>query len=327
MAVRASPALQSLPSPPLPARHFLILCHEVAEDAACGLYNFNNLQPGRVDLWCRCISAGLYLSDALRRDTHVSLALLAPHAAPKGAAEGGGSPGGCRLVTVDGSRVRSIAPDEKAVAMALQQALQEASMGLIGLSRGEGRTGKAEQQQQQQQRGVGEEQTAKSPRNSRMRREGWIAKLPGSRGAVPGIRVRDFGSLSACLEAMGAAAPRETLALLLHQDGAELPQLLDKHRPCARARASRGISDAAGDEEAMEPHGQTSRVLLVMGDDKGMSEGESMAVMEGLGASSARLGPRTLLASHCIVLAHNHLDLLEDAADDPHHRPRGSLNA
>jgi hypothetical protein len=53
----------------------VVLCHGVTPRTAAGLFSPNNLLQGRVDVWCRCITAGLYLSDDFRKDTLVSLVL------------------------------------------------------------------------------------------------------------------------------------------------------------------------------------------------------------------------------------------------------------
>mgnify|MGYP003314542707 CR=1 FL=1 len=56
----------------------VVLCHDVSAPTAAGLFSVSNLLQGRVDVWCRCVTASLYLSDDLRRDTIVSLVLSPP---------------------------------------------------------------------------------------------------------------------------------------------------------------------------------------------------------------------------------------------------------
>mgnify|MGYP001986392822 CR=1 FL=1 len=59
-------------------RHVVVLFHDVSAATAAGLFSVSNLLQGRVDVWCRCVTAALYLSDDLRRDTVVSLVLSPP---------------------------------------------------------------------------------------------------------------------------------------------------------------------------------------------------------------------------------------------------------
>ena len=56
----------------------VVLFHDVSAATAAGLFSVSNLLQGRVDVWCRCVTAALYLSDDLRRDTVVSLVLSPP---------------------------------------------------------------------------------------------------------------------------------------------------------------------------------------------------------------------------------------------------------
>ena len=92
------------------------MCHGVTPHARAGLFSAANLLQGRVDVWCRCVTAGLYLSDDVRRDTVVHVVMQSDDLAS------------CRLVSVDGARVEGLAPAEKNVALLLQRAMQHASL-------------------------------------------------------------------------------------------------------------------------------------------------------------------------------------------------------
>ena len=74
-----------------------------------GDFNTNNLLENRVDVMCRCVSAGLWLSNGIRRNAHVWLML----------GESGLS------IEVLGSDVSGLNPDEKTVALMLQRTLAE----------------------------------------------------------------------------------------------------------------------------------------------------------------------------------------------------------
>ena len=47
-------------------RSVVVMCHGVTPHARAGLFSAANLLQGRVDVWCRCVTAGLYLSDDVR---------------------------------------------------------------------------------------------------------------------------------------------------------------------------------------------------------------------------------------------------------------------
>ena len=59
-------------------RTIVVLCHDVTAADAAGQFSTANLLQGRVDVWCRCVTAGLYLSDDVRRDAEVVLVLIPP---------------------------------------------------------------------------------------------------------------------------------------------------------------------------------------------------------------------------------------------------------
>ena len=121
---------------PVP-RRVVVLCHGVTSRESAGLFSANNLLQGRVDVWCRCVSAALYLSDGIRRDTIVSLILRDGDGDGDGEknddenGEGGGGGGKCRVVSVNGGEVVGLAPDEATIARVLQRALQHASLDAL----------------------------------------------------------------------------------------------------------------------------------------------------------------------------------------------------
>ena len=184
------------------------MCHGVTPHARAGLFSAANLLQGRVDVWCRCVTAGLYLSDDVRRDTVVHLVMQSDDLAS------------CRLVSVDGARVEGLAPAEKNVALLLQRAMQHASLDQLptlardapGGRRSRGGDGTASEA------GDGDEVRKKSARNARLRQGRWLATRPGSAGPVPGIAVSDHQSLEACLRR--ALRGCGAVALLAHQQAA-----------------------------------------------------------------------------------------------------------
>ena len=350
----------------------MVLCHDVSPQAAAGLFFPSNLLQGRIDVWCRCITAALYVSDDLRRDTLVSL-VLSP-SSPEGSwggtrssstrGEGCGGRGGekedgrdggrgtdfprVRLVQVDGSTVISLAPAETVVALLLQQALQHASLAKLSRLNREREAAQRAAATPKPGRGEGEEAfRRKSDRNSSRREQAWLAKQPGSRGPVPGITVSDFPNIEGCLRHVldvdGVSrgrggeedVERSPPVMLLDIDGAPFPRVLERF--VADAEGYPGVGGETkgwGDDEgdASDGSGAPSRwrgpLTFVLGDDVGVTPEERRSLLAplpssdavatttralGFGAVPVTVGPRMLLASHCIVLAHAGMDAMEDA--------------
>ena len=262
-------------------RHVVVLCHDVSAPTAAGLFSVSNLLQGRVDVWCRCVTAGLYLSDDLRRDTIVSLVLSPPvekHAEDREPRD----PRRTRVVTVRGDAIEGLAPAETRVALLLQRATQHASLAALGEL---GREAKEAAGTATAASGA-EAREKKSARNAERRRARWVARRPGSAGPVPGIAVTDYPTVETCLdETLSTLGDVPGSILLLDADGA----------PVARALGNEKRSPA-------------DATTLVLGDAAGITPLERELVMRRDGVSTVALGPRVLLASHCIVLAHAALD-------------------
>ena len=250
-------------------RSVVVMCHGVTPHARAGLFSAANLLQGRVDVWCRCVTAGLYLSDDVRRDTVVHLVMQSDDLAS------------CRLVSVDGARVEGLAPAEKNVALLLQRAMQHASLDQLPTLARDAPGGR----QSRVGDGDGDEVRKKSARNARKREGSWLRDRPGSAGPVPGIAVSDHQSLETCLRdalrGCGAVA-------LLDVDGDDAS--------CVLARPPDNPDNGDG-------------FAVVVGDGSGVTPDERRTLMFVFGAVLMALGGgRMLLASHCVVLAHAALD-------------------
>jgi len=273
----------------------VVLFHDVSAPTAAGLFSVSNLLQGRVDVWCRCVTAALYLSDDLRRDTVVSLVLSPPSSEEKHEKEfpTHHNNGRTRVVSVRGDEVEGLAPAETRVALLLQRATQHASLGALGEL---GREAKAAAKTRAANRDEDEKKSAcekKSARNARLRRARWVAQRPGSAGPVPGITVTDYPNTETCLNAV--VFERHALGggpgsiLLLDAAGAPL---------ATRALPGKEKMSASA----------TTTTTFVLGDATGITKIERELLMRRGGISTVALGPRVLLASHCIVLAHAALD-------------------
>lgn len=89
-------------------REFLVVAHEAPTDPAFSLDNLAG--AGRLDLLCRCVSAALFTSHAIRTDTRVHLVIQ-----------------DAVTISIDGKTVRNARPDERSLAGLLQTALESVS--------------------------------------------------------------------------------------------------------------------------------------------------------------------------------------------------------
>ena len=123
--------------------------------------------------------------------------------------------------------------------------------------------------------------------------------------AAPGIR-RVAETFGACLDRLTRAGGRGASLVQLAEDGAPVGDWL------AALRSEAGSGGASRD------------VVVVAGDDRGFAP-EEEAALRARGARRVRLGPVPLLASHCAVLVHGHLDALH--ACTPRARPWAARRA
>jgi tRNA (pseudouridine54-N1)-methyltransferase len=88
---------------------FAIVGHLARTD---GNFSLNDLpgSGGRMDVLCRCVNAGLFLSHDLRRDVDCYLVLM-------------GTPSGPKTVKFSGGSVRSLSPDERSAAALIKKVI------------------------------------------------------------------------------------------------------------------------------------------------------------------------------------------------------------
>ena len=90
-------------------RRFVVIVQSAAESPEFSLLDLPGTS-GRLDVLLRCVRAALLVSHGLRRDTMVYLVLL-------------GGPRAPRVLRIDGSAIRFVRPDERALALLVQKAL------------------------------------------------------------------------------------------------------------------------------------------------------------------------------------------------------------
>lgn len=91
-------------------REFLLLALKARTSPNFSLDNLQN--AGRMDLVCRAVSNALYISNDLRRDTVIHIAMSGPSNPPK-------------LISFYGETLKGIEPDERTIAKAIQEALKQ----------------------------------------------------------------------------------------------------------------------------------------------------------------------------------------------------------
>lgn len=280
------------------ARHVVVLCHDVSTETAAGLFSVQNLLQGRLDLWCRCVTAGLYLSDDLRRDTVVSLVLSSPENGDGDNPEiPNASPKNRRVIQIRGDEIQGLAPAEARIALLLQRAAQHASLDVLcdigerNIRATEGTSMSNASRPEKNEKNIGGFQ--KSSRNAEKRKRGWLAKRPGSKGKVPGIQVADYGSFEECLDALlGVGQITSDKLFLLDVNGVNFTAALK-------------IKTEKSENPEIAP------TTLVVGDAVGITDDER-ETLRSRNAIPVTLGPHILLASHCIVLAHAAMDAADD---------------
>ena len=92
-------------------RRFAIIGHRAQSS---GRINLNDLagSAGRIDVLARAVNTGLFLSHGIRKNTEVTIHLL-------------GGPGPSRRVVFEGSSLRGVHPDERAISGHIGKVLKE----------------------------------------------------------------------------------------------------------------------------------------------------------------------------------------------------------
>ncbi|KAK3248175.1 hypothetical protein CYMTET_42356 [Cymbomonas tetramitiformis] len=234
----------------------------------------------------RVVSNALYFSEGIRKNVRVWLILQSAG----------------KSIEVDGARVTTLKPDEKTIALQLQQALQNASIPeLLPTSR------------------TANNRLLKSERNARLHHEKWLRRQPGQRGAVPGIKIHDNDSLDDRLKALRHESGGPLKMLLLSEDGdklinpfircntASVPSS-DSESIIKKNGAKNSVNMSVENKSKEKRNEANGEFVVVLGDSYGMTVEEISSVKQQVGATAVTLGRLPLLASQCIVLINHHLD-------------------
>eukprot|EP01063_Lacrimia_lanifica_P035758 TRINITY_DN6903_c1_g3_i1.p1 TRINITY_DN6903_c1_g3~~TRINITY_DN6903_c1_g3_i1.p1 ORF type:complete len:320 (+),score=99.62 TRINITY_DN6903_c1_g3_i1:48-1007(+) len=280
-----------------------------------GDFHLDSLPEGRIDLLARVCTNAFFMSFGVRRNS-VFAASLAPPDPKKERRSGYGAKQGdqtcpgaalaptvdrdadgkaaakrCRreppgdvsgpppaavgtVLCIDGNAVKHLRPDERNTAALIKRLLDPPAPNARKIADHAKRHGMS----------IEDAGAAMAAKNNQC-----VAGLSHKAGGL-------LDALAAAMELVGRGTSGAPFVLLLHEKGVELSLLLE-----ARARDS-------GDG-ALFPNG----VVLVVGDNVGLSEAEQLDLVDSLRAggvpfATASLGAQPLLASQCVAISHYLLD-------------------
>jgi len=295
-------------------RNIVILCHNVSQDIANGIFDINNLLKGRMDVLARCVTSALWVSNNIRVDTTVFL-LLFPHNI---------------TIEVQGSCVRSLTPDERTMALYLQRTLwsgkyhsrreevQEAPTNNIIMS-----DSSAEYIDS-----FSANKCSQTPRRT-------YSSNPQSAPMSDEKRIRDMQ------KGRDAMVNRIRVA---HQGKSSLPGFILHHDDTLQARLNQFVSMSSGDDDDDDDDGRSIYMLsengdplwdvledaqlkkskrdtkinnrqrtttLILGNQQGYSVEDEKLLLGTPSVREVSLGSLSLLTSQCITITHHYLDRFE----------------
>jgi len=283
---------------PTNQRNVIVLCQNVSHDVASGIFDVNNLLKGRVDVLARCVTSALWVSNGVRADTTLYL-MLSPHNV---------------TVEVRGSRVRSLTPDERTVALYLQRTLwtgggKDDDGGRMNHTGGRGtcpsNVGNVpagpgpSKGKNPQSTPMSEEKTLRDARKGREAMIHRIRVAHRGKSPLPGFALHRDDNLQARLDELAASSsPGDAdddggggpLVWMLSETGDPLWELLEVQK---RKRLSRRAA---------------STTTLILGNQLGYSACDEELLRGTPFVREVSLGSLSLLTSQCSTVAHHYLD-------------------
>jgi tRNA pseudouridine-54 N-methylase len=281
-------------------RNIVVLSHNVSQDVADGFFDTNLLLQGRVDVLTRCANAAFWFSNNIRKDCSVFL-MLFPHNI---------------TIEIQGWMVENLNPDERTMALYLQRTLM-VSNAHHGRHPGDGDSFVKESTTENSDQPLSVElshlektncprpetinpserqrlSVARKQREKLMRRIKKATKY--NAGPPVGFVLHQNDSLSARLEQFSATGP----VIMLNETGEPLTKVLES------------LGEAAEhDHDRTDTTPDTTRTTtLIFGDQIGYAESDEKVLAES-DVRKVSLGPRSLLTSQCITIAHHYLDCMD----------------
>ena len=284
-------------------RNIVVLCHNVSQDVADGIFDVNNLLKGRIDVLARCITSALWVSNRVRTDTTLYL-MLSPHNV---------------TIEVQGSCVRSLTPDERTLALYLQRTLwsyekekhsiqrnggqelsSKLSAGSVPDSRLVGKTSQAPHSKYINPKSIPMSEE-KRLRDMRKGRDAMINRIRIShqgKSPLPGFILHQDDTLQTRLRKLILQSSGDSNdILMLSETGVPLWEVLEdkqQNQP----------------ESAINIGQNKTSTTLIVGNQIGYSADDEKLLMGIPSVREVSLGPLSLLTSQCITITHHYLDRL-----------------
>jgi len=279
-------------------RNIIVLCHNVSQDVADGIFDVNNLPKGRIDVLARCVTSALWVSNRIRTDTTLFLVLSPQN----------------MTIEVQGSRVRSLTPDERTMALYLQRTLwcgkddsqRKGGQDASGMPAGFGADSYFASNTSQTPRS-----TYINPQSAPMSKEKTIRDMRKGREAMFD-RVR-----------------------IAHQGKSPLPGFILHHEDTLKDRLKKLASFSSGDHDShviwmmsetgdplwqvLEDQEQKQSkcatkinrtTTLILGNQLGYAIDDEKLLRGTESVQEVSLGSLSLLTSQCITITHHYLDRL-----------------
>ncbi len=287
-------------------RNIVVLCHNVSQDVADGIFDVNNLLKGRIDVIARCITSALWVSNKIRTDTTLFL-MLSPHNI---------------TIEVKGSCVRSLTPDERTLALYLQRTLwsrlkdqnniqQKGGQELSSkMSTGSGPDSRFVNNSLHTPRNkysnpksapMSEEKRLRDMRKGRDAMMHRIRMSHQGKSPLPGFILHQDDTLQTRLNKLSSLSSGDGHdILMLTETGKPLWEVLEDKQQQMQSKSAAEINT-----------GQNKMTTtLIVGNQVGYSADDEKLLMGISTVKEVSLGSLSLLTSQCITITHHYLDRL-----------------
>lgn len=272
-------------------RNIVVLCHNVSQDVADGIFDVNNLLKGRIDVMARCITSALWVSNKIRTGTTLFL-MLSPHNI---------------TIEVQGSCVKSLTPDERTLALYLQRTLWSCEKDQNDVSAGSGPDSRFVKNSIQTPRNkyinpksapMSEE---KRLRDMQKGRDAMIHRIRIShqgKSPLPGFILHKDDNLQTRLNKLTSLSSGDRHNfLMLTETGHPLWEVLEEKQ---KQHWSKSSATNTGQNKMT--------TTLIVGSQGGYSADDEKLLMGMPLLREVSLGSLSLLTSQCITITHHYLD-------------------
>ncbi len=276
-------------------RNIVVLCHNVSQDVADGIFDVNNLLKGRIDVLSRCITSALWVSNKIRTDTTLFF-MLSPHNI---------------TIEVKGSCVRSLTPDERTLALYLQRTLWSSDKDQTNIQQRGGqelssKISAVNNSFQIPDMKYNNPKSAPMPEEKRLRdmrkgRDAMINRIRIShkgKSPLPGFILHQDDNLQTRLNKLTTLSSGDShTILMLTETGQPLWEVLEEKQQ----KQSKSAAKINTGQNKMT-------TTLIVGNQVGYAEDDEKLLMEIPAVQEVSLGSLSLLASQCITITHHYLD-------------------